>query len=267
MTNKETLITVIIPTHKRYQLLERALKSIRDQNINESIEIIVISDVSDQKTYEICEKYLSNKDIFVERNGEPGPSASRNIGLNLANGKYIIFLDDDDAWHPNFINSFIATKDTYSNDFVYVNCSVVKERRLNNKTEFISENFLEISKSLDINIYVKNQVHMSCYIFPSSILKGIKFDTTMRAYEDWDFLLSVLDKKFPKHLPILGSRVYEVDDSTTDRRGSSDNAQNFNAVLDYLYVYRRHQSPNNNVRERRSSLLKQAGLNIEENFL
>jgi len=100
-----------------------------------------------------------------------------------------------------------------------------------------------------------------------SILKGIEFDPYMRAYEDWDFLLSVFDKKMPTHIPILSSRVYEVSDETTDRRGSTASAQDFNAVLDYLYVYRRHPIADIEVKEKRSKLLTQAGLTLAVNFL
>lgn len=259
--------TVIIPTHKRAFLLERALKSIREQKIDSRIEIIVISDVPDEETFVVCKKHLTDNDIFIKRNGEPGPSASRNLGLKIAGGRHIIFLDDDDAWNSNFIKLLEINYVDLKNDFIYVNCSVVKERRLPGAVEFLSERNLDIGKSLSLDVYVKNQIHMSCYIFPSYLIKGLEFDVSMRAYEDWDFLLSVLDRKFPKHLSILGSRVFEVDDDTSDRRGSSESAQDFNAVLDYLYVYRRHPAPNADIKGKRSDMLKQYGLNLSDKFI
>jgi hypothetical protein len=145
-------------------------------------------------------------------------------------------------------------------DFFYTNCTIIKERRANNKTEFLTEQLIDLNNVLSSEIYVKNQIPFSCYIFPSYLLKGIEFDTSMRAYEDWDFLLSVLDKKFPQYLPIFSSKIYQVDEDTSDRRGSSTVAKDFNAVLDYLYVYRRHQSPNIEIQEKRSSLLSKFGL-------
>jgi hypothetical protein len=82
----------------------------------------------------------------------------------------------------------------------------------------------------------------------------------MRAYEDWDFLLNFYKEKLPVHTPIVCSNIFEVDDETTDRRGSSADALNFNAVIDYLYVYRRHQSPNEEIRRKRKALLDSVGL-------
>ena len=85
---------------------------------------------------------------------------------------------------------------------------------------------------------------MSCFLFSKALIAGLEFDQTMRAYEDWDFLLSVFERKMPRHISVMCSQIFEVDDATTDRRGSSVDARNENSVLDYLYVYRRHSAPN-----------------------
>jgi len=108
---------------------------------------------------------------------------------------------------------------------------------------------------------------MSCFAFPRQLLQGIEFDPFMRAYEDWDYLLSVFHRQMPTHVPFLGSRVFEVADATTDRRGSSEQANDFNAVLDYLYVYRRHQAPTAELKQRRADLLKMTGLPIDQGLL
>jgi len=157
--------SVIIPTHKRSKLLDRALISVRAQGLDNLIEIIVISDLTDAATYSICEKHLSNNDIYIKRNGPPGPSASRNIGLALANGENIIFLDDDDAWHPNYLKTLLSNQEYLNLGVIFSNCSVVKERRLPEGPVFLSEQIINLNNSLDLNVYVKNQVHMSCYVF------------------------------------------------------------------------------------------------------
>lgn len=259
--------SVIVPTHLRAMLLERAIVSIKSQADSHLVEIVVVSDVVDAATEAVCHRLLGNSDVFVRRNGAPGPSRSRNVGLSLASGKHILFLDDDDSWHAGFLHQLAKALDACRDGFVYVDCSVVKERRPSTGPEFVAEHPLDLSASLNELVYVKNQVHMSCFAFPRSLLMGLQFDEHMRAYEDWEFLLAVFDRCMPKHVPIRGSRVFEVDDETTDRRGSGEAAQSVHAVLDYLYVYRRHAAPSPLLQQRRAELMAAVGLNLPREYL
>jgi glycosyltransferase involved in cell wall biosynthesis len=262
-----TIISVIIPTHLRSMYLKRALASINSQRHRDKVEVILISDQIDMATDSVAHDELRPGDIYIRRNGEKGPALSRNIGLDLASGDYVMFLDDDDAWDPDFTEKLLKDGIIQLNDSGYMDCLIIKETRTESGPIKLSENFLDTNNLLNINVYVKNQVHMSCFIFKRNMLKNIHFDNKLRAYEDWDFLLSVIDRKMPIHLPILCSHVYEVDDHTTDRRGSSSQATDFNAVLDYLKIYRDHVLNSDEIRISRQALLKSVGLEIDKNLL
>ena len=260
-------ISVIVPTHKRPKLLRRALQSIKSQPSSVFVEAIVVSDVIDDDTDKVCAELLTGKDVYIRRNGSPGPSASRNMAAAIASGRYVMFLDDDDAWHTDCVTEIYANEQIRQGAFVYFNCSVVQERRGPDGPEKISEVALNLAGNLTDEIYVKNQIHMSCFAFPREMLQGIQFDTTMRAYEDWEFLLSVIDRKAPSHAPVFISRVFEVSDDTTDRRGNSKEARDLNAVFDYLYVYRRHPAPRRELKERRASLMNGCGIAVTPEML
>lgn len=256
------IISVIVPTHVRSILLKRALSSINLQFLREHIEVIVISDARDSATDQICHEMLSSSDMYIIRNGEAGPSESRNIGLKLAHGQYIMFLDDDDAWCPEFTSELNHYLEKLTSTISYFNCTIVKESRTPQGAVIHSENQFDWANMVNDQIYVKNQVHMSCLLFPRNILDGLEFDRTMRAYEDWDFVLAARDVSPIRHVPVMCSRIHEVDDHTTDRRGNSAGAVNFNAVLDYLYVYRRHAAPDRQIAELRQVLLASTGLTL-----
>jgi len=264
---KQICFSVIIPTHNRPKLLERALLSIKSQMMSDQCEIIVVSDQTDSQTSLICDKYLESNDIFIRRNGLPGPAISRNIGLKMAKGQNILFLDDDDTWQPNLLINIKKSAYLKNGIPIYFNCSVVKESRLFESKSISNELFIDFSGALTLDVYVKNIVHMSCYAFPSFIIKNLTFDPILRAYEDWDFLLNVFNIIMPKHEGFIGSKIFEVDDETTDRRGSSKEATDFNAVMDYIYIYRKHPAPNNELKEKRANLLKIFGLNIMSEML
>ncbi|RKP58454.1 glycosyltransferase family 2 protein [Pararobbsia silviterrae] len=253
-------LSIVIPTHNRPALLERALNSIRSQRSALPCEIIVVSDAAHADNDAVCLRALGPEDIQVRRNGAPGPSASRNLGISLASGRYLMFLDDDDAWHPGFLARVAEMSALREDRFVYFDCSVVTENRAQPLPVAISERKLDLSAQLDERVFVKNQIHMSCLAFPRRLIGDTRFDAHMRAYEDWDFQLALYEKEWPRHVPIQASVVYEVNDESTDRRGSSQNANNFHAVMDYLYVYRRHPAPSANVREQRAELMRQVGI-------
>lgn len=259
--------SVIVPTHKRPMLLRRALQSVKSQASSVAFEVIVVSDAIDATTDAVCAELLTGVDMYVRRNGLAGPSASRNLALTLAKGRYVLLLDDDDAWHPGCLQQLHAQGSVQRGEAVYFNCSTVKERRRPEGPEQLSEVQLDLAGQLTEDVYVKNQIHMSCFAFPRDLLHGIEFDPYVRAYEDWDFLLSVFDRQMPVHAPILGSRVFEVPDETSDRRGSSQKANDFNAVLDYLYVYRRHAAPREWLSQKRAELLRSCGIAISPEML
>lgn len=260
--SRTPFFSVIVPTHKRPHLLRRALSSIVAQDFRNELEICVISDVADPESDAVCAELLGARDTYLKRSGTPGPSDSRNLGLSLINGRCVLFLDDDDAWHEGFLRGLYDSVEIAKGDAVYCDCSVVSERRIPPPAELLSETRLSMAGNLTEEVYVKNQVHMSCFAFPRELLSGLRFDPFMRAYEDWDFQLSVFDRMMPGHLPVLGSRVFEVHDDSTDRRGASQKATDFNAVLDYLYVYRRHPAPNEALRSKRAALLALCGMNV-----
>lgn len=102
---KAPKVSVIIPVYKAERTLERCVDSIANGSYK-AIEIILIEDCSPDSSWEICKK-LNQKYSFVRifRNSENhGVSYTRNHGLQVANGKYIMFVDSDDWVDSNYVN-------------------------------------------------------------------------------------------------------------------------------------------------------------------
>lgn len=104
---KEPLVSIIIPVYNREQTLERCLSSVIRQTYR-NIEIIVVDDGSTDHTHVILEKY-EKKDsrIRVYRKENSGVSESRNLGIHMAEGDYLQFVDSDD-WLPANSTRFFA---------------------------------------------------------------------------------------------------------------------------------------------------------------
>lgn len=105
------LVSVIIPTYNRYNLLLETVDSITKQTYK-NIEIIIVDDCSPDERYLLLENTLKEKYpsliIHIVRNesnslkikGFTCTAMNRNIGLKKSSGEYIAFCDDDDIWLP-----------------------------------------------------------------------------------------------------------------------------------------------------------------------
>ena len=251
-----TDFSIIVPTHQRATLLQRCLASVRRQGLAASVELIVVSDAVDAATDLVCGQALTAQDVYVRRNGRPGPSESRNLGLQLAKGRYVMFLDDDDMLSDGCLAALQARPEFAMGRAMLTDCIVVTESRPDTGPVEIDRHLLASSEALTEGVYIKNQAPFSCFFWPRAELQGLNFDQHMRAYEDWEFVLQTLSRTVPLPVPVPGPCIHVVKDETTDRRGSSAPAQDQRAVLDYLYVYQRHPAPSEEVREQRHALMQ-----------
>lgn len=107
-------ISIIIPVYNSEIYLEKCIESILNQTFKD-FELILVNDGSKDNSYEICEHYhKQDSRIKVINKVNGGVSSARNAGLNVANGKYIGFIDSDDYIHPQMYeilyNKLINTK-------------------------------------------------------------------------------------------------------------------------------------------------------------
>lgn len=91
------MISVILPTHNRADLVSQAVESVLNQTFKD-IELIVIDDGSTDNTEDALRPYFSM--INYIRQAQGGPGKARNQGIKSARGEYIAFIDDDDIWLP-----------------------------------------------------------------------------------------------------------------------------------------------------------------------
>ncbi len=173
------MVSIIIPYYNRPEKLERCLNSVLKQS-HQEFEILVIDDYSNNPL-----KFYSDPRIKVFRNQKNlGPGLSRNIGLDKANGKFVVFLDCDDYWHSQFLEKTISEHILYPQiSMVYSNgenfdCNGSKfpYRKNFNKTTFILPHIL---------FYGRPWGTGSC-VWKSDALKGAKWVAFLN-WEDYIF--------------------------------------------------------------------------------
>jgi glycosyltransferase involved in cell wall biosynthesis len=111
------LISVIIPLFNKGPYITRAINSILNQTF-QNFEIIVVDDHSSDNSPAIVKSYQDSR-IYLFEQDHHGVSYTRNHGVDLAKGDLIAFLDADDEWMPNHLETIIRLIEKYPDAGMY----------------------------------------------------------------------------------------------------------------------------------------------------
>lgn len=112
------VISIIIPVYNVEKYLARCINSILKQTYH-NFEIILLDDGSSDNSYKIMKKYsLKDKRIIIEHHDNIGPALTRNMGINMARGKYIMFIDSDDYVLSDYLEHYVVAIENGKYDLV-----------------------------------------------------------------------------------------------------------------------------------------------------
>ncbi|WP_308560055.1 glycosyltransferase family 2 protein [uncultured Holdemania sp.] len=210
MEKKDNLVSIIVPVYMASEFLDRCLESIINQSYK-NIEIVLIDDYSLDDSYLICEKYSQqdNRIIIHKNKCNLGVSSSRNIGISLAKGKYIIFIDSDDYIDENYIESLIKEQYVTKADLIITSRCNVK----GNEKKYIELNKKTFDPTLErrelISLIYKNVLgYVTNKMFLSEIIKekNILFNEEKKIFEDQKFTIEYI--KACKSISIIPNIYY-----------------------------------------------------------
>ncbi|MBP7498021.1 MAG: glycosyltransferase family 2 protein [Bacteroidales bacterium] len=192
--------SIITPAYNRAAFLPETIRSVLQQSF-ENWEYIIIDDDSKDNTAEILASYSDPRIIRIKNDTNLERGASRNKGIATAKGKYICFLDSDDAFFPNhlkvlFDNIQIRQEPIallYTTSFQRINNGPIHKR------EFVP--FDEKNKYAYIMHYTFNH---NCVCVHKEIFNHFKYDPTIPGLEDIDLWLHIATK-FP---------IYQINEYT-----------------------------------------------------
>lgn len=108
---RTSLVSVILPTHNRAEVIGRAIQSVLAQSYP-YWELIVVDDASTDQTESVVRGFGDRRIHYLRLPVNCGhPSRPRNIGWLLARGVYIAYIDDDNAWRPLHLERLVAAAD------------------------------------------------------------------------------------------------------------------------------------------------------------
>lgn len=190
-------VSVIIPTYNRAHCIESAISSAQKQSLKD-IEILVCDDASTDDTEELVNA-LSEQDPRIkyhalEQNG--GSGAARNLGMILAQGEYVAFLDSDDEWLQDKLTIQIARMNSEPSNVgvCFVGATITKNGDVKNVAYYHPD------PSWETDAFLKFAMGELMFLTPtilfrrSCLQKVGLMKEEMRRNQDGEFLLRLLSE-------------------------------------------------------------------------
>jgi len=189
------LVSIIVPVYNAEKYINKCIDSILCQT-HSNIELIIIDDGSSDETGRICLDYsYRDKRIRYERKNNTGVSSSRNKGIEIAVGKYIVFIDADDFIKVDFIEVLVKNKQV---DFVMCGYEIYDYMKRCVDLKYSCKNFYgRMSEFVrEIEFYLNPPFLLSPWgkLFSRDIINisGLKFQEGLSYGEDAVFVFEYL---------------------------------------------------------------------------
>ena len=211
--------SVVLPTFNRSNFITGAINSLLNQTY-QYWELIIVDDGSTDNTKEVVEQFLkedSRIKYHYQNNSER--SAARNKGLNKTKGNYICFIDSDDLYEEEYLNSLhkFIQKNKSKKGMIFCNVS-----RLENgvKEKVPYEAFENYAHPIEYILLSKETVIPARVCIHEEILKFNQFDETLNVSEDSELFTRIL-AKYPMIQFNYYGAIYNIhSDNTTNLKNN-----------------------------------------------
>lgn len=181
------IVSVIIPAYNCANYIEKTIDSVLNQHI--SLEIIIVSDCSEDNLDQVLEKYLKLENItYLKNKSNLGVAESRNRGVRVARGEYIAYLDADDWWKSDKLTKQIKFMEEKQCILCYTARELVKEdetptgKVIHVKDEIDYNGLLNHNSIACSSVVIKREIAIACPMSHSEL------------HEDYITWLTILKK-------------------------------------------------------------------------
>src|SRR5271154_5116163 len=191
-----SMISVIVPTAHRPQLLMRAVTSVLAQSMSDLEVVVVVDAPICLETTQLLSGIADRRLRFIQNPRSLGSAGARNVGIKAARGEWIAFLDDDDEWLKDKLELQLATAGPV-NHFVIVSCLsyVVTPLQRYIWPRHIYDGASSLDEYLfDRRTWFRGDVMLQC----SSLLMSRQLSLELMftpEHDDWDILLRAVKAK------------------------------------------------------------------------
>lgn len=230
------MVSILIPTFNRRRYLSEALASAVHQSYA-NLQVIVIND-GGQDVGDIVNAYGDPRVVLINRKENRGKAFSLNEALARAKGKYIAYLDDDDLYYPNHIETLVNALENQTDcrvaysDLYKTYCKIMPDG-----SRQILGKVVEISRDFDrfLMLYFNHALHVSLMHRADLIEKTGLYNEHLSILIDWDMTRRLAFFSDFCHVPQITGEFYspvgECDRiSIQQRKNKSDYLRNVLAI-------------------------------------
>lgn len=192
------MVSIIVPVYNTGKYLRECIESVLQQSYQDW-ELLLMDDGSTDDSSEICDEYASSDSrIKVVHKHNTGVSDTRNKALELAVGKYVIFLDSDDFWINNEILSIFVSK-SEEEDLDILRANYVEfNDKIDNVRSNVSDKQVSLSeKRLSYIQYMKDIVrrnYLTCvFMIKRKVIGALRFNINRVFMEDAEIYMKLFN--------------------------------------------------------------------------
>ena len=238
------LVSVVIPVYNTNERFKACFESVLNQKY-QNIEVLLVDDGSSDTSAQICDMIALSTvkfPVFVIHKANAGVSRARNLGIDFANGRNIVFIDSDDQVSSDYISDFMETKEKYS-DAGHIWCGF---ERYSDRTVYMYSNNESVSVTNRDNYFTlagKVLTQSPCLrIYDVSILRQnhIKMIEDLSLTEDMLFNLQYMDTVPSTDICVINKANYIYLDSDSDslnHKYREDLKEIYDYLLDTIWQY------------------------------
>lgn len=108
---ERVMFSIVIPLYNKELSVERSIRSVLDQTFKD-FELIIVNDGSTDRSFSVVSE-IDDARIRIHQQENAGVSVARNRGVELAQYKYVAFMDADDEWLPTFLERMVSVITSY----------------------------------------------------------------------------------------------------------------------------------------------------------
>ncbi|MDP4173537.1 MAG: glycosyltransferase [Bacteroidota bacterium] len=256
---QNVMVSVIIPTYNRKDKLVRAIKSVLAQSYDD-YEIIVVND-NGEDVSSVIEELKDPRIRLISHNINKGLSAARNSAIKYSRGKYLAYLDDDDIYYPDHLETLVNYLENSNSKIAYTDANrlIIENNVENNQT---AKRDIPYSSDFDSeDILYNNFIPVLCIMHKKECLSdGVIFDESLRVFEDWDMWIKLSRKYEFSHIKKITCEFTWTNDGSTMTSSKWDEY-----CWTTLVFYHKNRKYSNNINKFQKKILD--FINYHENSL